>query len=139
MTKKNTTSTPQDDYYETHPSPAPQVSESVDKKPKVLKIKAKKPEDQVSAPAVSTAAPHTTPRTTSPSPQLSANTERRTLDQILSEKNKIKTVSRPSQNLVSFEAAAVVPPRQNAPVAGSLPRDTSRFVASARRKPGSST
>lgn len=132
MTKKNTTSsTPQDDYYETHPAPATTVTDDIDKKPKVLKIKAKKSEDgQLASPTSTSSVP--TPRHSLSESRPEPKSERKTLDQILAEKNKIKSVSK-SPNLVSFEAAAA-PTRLNAPVAGSLPRDTSRFVASAKRK-----
>ena len=134
---------PRDDYYaQMKNSPS---SEEATPKPKILKIKTRRPEDGTSSPTnvreEKIAAPQAethkieASKSSSSDHQKSDTPKSLTLDEILAQKNKVKA-PKTGQNIVSFEEAQVVPPRPNMSVrSGSgLPRDTSRFVQSQKRK-----
>lgn len=130
---------PRDDYYAQMKS---SPSEETAPKPKILKIKTRRTDD-VSGPTPTEQPAHIerndhkveVPKAPSSDSSKSDTQKSLTLDQILAQKNKIKA-PKPGQNIVSFEEVQVVPPRPNMSVrSGSgLPRDTSRFVQSQKRK-----
>ena len=134
---------PRDDYYAQMKSSS--SSEEAAPKPKILKIKTRRPEDGTPSPTNVREEKIVVPQSEihkkeTPKPSLSEHQKpdtpkSLTLDEILAQKNKMKA-PKAGQNIVSFEEVQVVPPRPNMSVrSGSgLPRDTSRFVQSQKRK-----